>query len=114
MFPSLCNNEKSSFFVVENSSSSINKPQKRRGKGEEEEGLFCIANNVESTRIINKYTDYPLQSLKIDVILKRMCGKRIFLMFIINLFHLFFHVISSSSRARRKSDPDYSCASLTS
>lgn len=50
-------------------------PQKEEEKGE---GLFCIANNVESTRMINKYTDYPLQSLKIDVILKRMCGKEIF------------------------------------
>lgn len=85
-------------------------PQKEEEKGE---GLFCIANNVESTRMIKKYTDYPLQSLKIDVILKRMCGKRIFLMFIINLFHVFFHVISSS-RVRTKIDPDYSCASLTS
>lgn len=111
MLPSLFNNKKSSLFLFKSLQVLLINPQKEEEKGE---GLFCIANNVESTRMINKYTDYPLQSLKIDVILKRMCGKRIFLMFIINLFHLFFHVISSSSRARRKSDPDYSCASLTS
>lgn len=47
------------FFFVQTPSSAINNPQKEEEKGEEEE-LFCIENNVKSTRMINKYTYYPL------------------------------------------------------
>lgn len=48
-------------------------PQKEEEKGE---GLFCIANNVESTRMINKYTDYPLQSLKNRCNIKKNVRKK--------------------------------------
>lgn len=91
MFPYLCNNEKSRFFLFKTLQVLLINPKKEEEKGEEEERLFCIANNVESTRMINKYTDYPLQSLKIDVILKRMCGKRIFF----NVYHKLISIVLS-------------------